>query len=560
MNISSAGRERIISNLESEYDLETKHKKSTSDLNKRTEAIFTKMTEKINETEDEITRRMENYYDRSGDYSGGLIKERFRYIDDCQEKVRILKEKVDLLKSAIPDPEKSFFHKGSRIRLMSLGIGVKDSLGSMETKLRIHKKTVGKEVASLVKSFFGRTASRAEPRHDDEFRAFTGGDLAMVLDEEDAYLKKFLNQRGPNEIKLNTKEREAFESIQREVRNSQQLAELIKNKPSEECAIAIKKQIEQLKNGEAVWIPGGYQTIQGTGHTFMCLVEKQAENQYSFTVINTGEGLGLERPEEFHPLISHKRGEEERYHYKKINLSKEKISDQTFLTNLVAFRQPEERNDIEGVYGCINDHFGNSHNARKHDRGSTIPSNVGNCVWGSISATTEQRLRAMLKGKTKEVVEEARQAHRKFTSYVEESERRRLESFRNYFNSIEQDSKNKYKFFSLERHTFIRKETHQTVDVKMIDRILTLNHSVIMEVRSQAPPSRQLNRRRVHRLRPATAASASRRTVRATRSSSSKETDTSPPPQKTDSRSRSWWNSKPFSRAWSWLKGLVGIS
>ncbi len=52
----------------------------------------------------------------------------------------------------------------------------------------------------------------------------------------------------------------------------------------------VVKRVRSLRVGEAALFPGGWQSY-GSGHAIMYMVERDGEDRYRMTVINTGSGL-----------------------------------------------------------------------------------------------------------------------------------------------------------------------------------------------------------------------------------------------------------------------------
>lgn len=132
-----------------------------------------------------------------------------------------------------------------------------------------------------------------------------GGQFPIAADTLLAILKSFLNpSHGENwRSKLTNFEQSHFDRLFRIIDNVQYASELGKEmRPGQENSSTLSliqrivSDISALAINDRIIIPGGWTNLGG-GHAIVYIIERSSDSKFSFTVCNTGEGLG------YHPML-----------------------------------------------------------------------------------------------------------------------------------------------------------------------------------------------------------------------------------------------------------------
>ncbi len=138
--------------------------------------------------------------------------------------------------------------------------------------------------------------------------------------------------------------------------------------------------IDNLKLGQSMIIPGGCQ-----GHAVLYEVQRVREKEYHFSIFNTG--LGNEFGQTVFDLIGSSQSRTSLF----TGLTKEVVSDQKFLMNLIRFKTKPSVISMNPVHQIIQKQLGNPTTRELHDSQSW-----GTCSFDSVSAFLEYMLRPSL--------------------------------------------------------------------------------------------------------------------------------------------------------------------
>ncbi len=181
---------------------------------------------------------------------------------------------------------------------------------------------------------------------------------------------------------------EKYQQIREEVSFASTLAERMGS--NKNPAKLIFDRLKQMKPGEHLAIPGGFSGSPMGGHAVMYLVKKESGGEFSFTVINTGEGIAPHHE---------KKSNNHYYDYKIAAIQEEDFTEQ-FWTQLMDFNigniDPNERNPMDLVYAQISTLKGvrvtADNQAQFGGLGVRKPQNKGICVYKSFAGYLKERL------------------------------------------------------------------------------------------------------------------------------------------------------------------------
>jgi len=148
-----------------------------------------------------------------------------------------------------------------------------------------------------------------------------------------------------------------------------------------DLAYEIEKSIDQLRVGQSILIPGGC-----SGHAILYQVQRVRENEFQFSLFNTG--WGNEFGQLFFDNIPSNQFRVPLFQ----NLSKEAVSDRKFIIDLVRYKATVLPTSPEDVHSTIVKHLKDKHKAVQTVREPHDKQTWGTCSYDSVAAFLEYTL------------------------------------------------------------------------------------------------------------------------------------------------------------------------
>ncbi len=231
-----------------------------------------------------------------------------------------------------------------------------------------------------------------------------GADIEEVLEHNNDYLDAYQEKNREN---LTSKENEALTQISKELADAKELANDMSSKEADkhtQLPGKIIRRIKNLKPGQCVLIPGGYSNQGQSGHSVMYAVEKRPDGQFTFTVINTGEGT--EPASKRHIQEKNMLGRETGRHFDlKYCVSEEAVTDEGFITGLLQLNdiRRSETHSIDMMYDHLDASLGPPNGVKVDLKNqeqyggleSRKPQNKSNCTQKAVMAYQKKRILAL---------------------------------------------------------------------------------------------------------------------------------------------------------------------
>lgn len=162
----------------------------------------------------------------------------------------------------------------------------------------------------------------------------------------------------------------------------------------------VKKRIAELQPGETVLLPGGYANPTGSGHAVMYQITKERDGSYSWTIVNTGQGIGAyhqlldvlkDSYATFRAIWNRSAGTTQQvsdYKFGKLRL--EQVSDEHFLHALFT-QQTIGDHSIKSMYDVLMNQLQQEGNTFTTVRPHYIQVN-GTCTFDCVKSTLESEL------------------------------------------------------------------------------------------------------------------------------------------------------------------------
>ncbi len=330
--------------------------KSLSDVAKAvglkpSKALFNKNEETVNEIATKIMTDLDVIMEK------GSLAEKAQRIQNSKDALQALATKVNATSRE------------------QIDLKVK-KLESMAVDLRV-------EVKEMEKHYYGKVLNTSKFASNEDLE---GSNQHSILTKEKEMVTSFATKATqPDQIKMVQEELEFAAKIARDLNPGfGKSCEL--NLISQE----ISKKVLGMKPGDHLLLPGGYsqKAKEGGGHAVQYLIHKVDDKNFTFTVINTGEGL-----EDFHA----KEEDSHYYDYKLANISQDKLTPNFFfgLMQLLVVTETFSRN-INNVYAQVQSLGGErvtKKNAQKYGGLSTRKvQKKGICVYKSVAGYMKERL------------------------------------------------------------------------------------------------------------------------------------------------------------------------